>query len=460
MRPAYGLLALAGAAALCVPSALARDLCEILRDKGVLTGEAEFEECRAAMRAEAEEAVERKAEEKVEEQKETAAPASAPQSPAWPEWLERLSFFGDVRVRHEGFYQSGRNARNRERVRLRFGGKISVSEEVEGGLRLVSGDPDDPISTNQTLSDLFSRKPVNLDWMYVTVRPSKTLGLERPWLSLTGGKFAVPTFRPKAIMSSELVYDDDLSPEGFHEVLTPFESGEGLLRKLALHSLQWVAREQSSDEDAWVFGGQGVLELAPFPGTKLVLGLADYYFHAADLIAQEANDNDDLSMTNSVVLQDGTVRAGLDFDPDAANPIAGYLGGFNIINPSVQLQVETGFADWPFTVMADLAHNTEAVRGNDMGVWVGAGLGGAKSPGRWGVSALWTYVETDAVVSAFNYSDIGGTNRQGPVLKIDYMPLPHLTLTAKNHFISFVDRPMGESQSTLYRLQLDGVLGF
>jgi len=57
------------------------------------------------------------------------------------DWLSRVSLFGDIRLRHEGFYQDGVDSRNQERFRLRLGARIQISDELEGGLRLVSGDP-------------------------------------------------------------------------------------------------------------------------------------------------------------------------------------------------------------------------------------------------------------------------------------------------------------------------------
>ena len=54
----------------------------------------------------------------------------------------------------------------------------------------------------------------------------------------------------------------------------------------------------------------------------------------------------------------------------------------------------------------------------------------------------------------------GGTNVQGPFVKIDYMLFPRLTITAKNHFVSFIDRPKGESNSLLHRFQLDAQVAF
>jgi hypothetical protein len=74
------------------------------------------------------------------------------------DWLDRFTFAGDLRVREEGFFQDhgpNANARMRERFRLRFGATMKLSDEALGGLRFVSGDPNDPISANQTLTDLL-----------------------------------------------------------------------------------------------------------------------------------------------------------------------------------------------------------------------------------------------------------------------------------------------------------------
>ena len=130
-------------------------------------------------------------------------------------------------MRHEGFYQDTIGARNRQRLRLRFGARVQVSDELEGGIRLVSGDPNEIIANNQTLTDVFTRKPINIDNAYITIRPGKTLGLEKPFFSITGGKFSVPFFRPRAIMGSELLFDEDLTPEGLAEEITLLEGKEG-----------------------------------------------------------------------------------------------------------------------------------------------------------------------------------------------------------------------------------------
>lgn len=387
------------------------------------------------------------------------------------DWLDRFTFAGDMRVRSEGFFQeSGPNAqaRVRERIRLRFGATMKISDEVLAGLRLASGDANDPISTNQTLTEEFTRKPISLDQAYITLTPKQSIGLgEYPWnpITLTGGKFANPVFRPKAVMNSELIWDDDVTPEGLSETFTLWDSGEGLLRRFQINALQWTMRENARAADAWVFGGQVMGAFQILPKARLTLAAADYFFAKSDFMAQARNTNTALVLTNTVVLRDGTiVKGGFPIAPGTGNKqIKSYLGGFNIINPSVQLDYDTGYPKWPLAVMADLAYNNDAGTNKNWAVWAGASLGATKNPGDWAFSALWGHVETDSVVSFFTYSDFGrsgGTNVEGPFVKIDYMLFPRLTLTAKNHFVSFIDRPKGQSNSMVNRFQLDAVLSF
>jgi hypothetical protein len=113
--------------------------------------------------------------------------------------------------------------------------------------------------------------------------------------------------------------------------------------------------------------------------------------------------------------------------------------------------------------MGDVAWNSESPTSKDWAVWAGISLGATRNPGDWAFSAVWSKIETDSVLSVFSYSDFGrdgGTNLQGPFLKVDYMLFPRLTISAKNHFVSFIDRPQGQSNSLVNRFQLDAQLAF
>ena len=62
-----------------------------------------------------------------------------------PEFLKRISIFGDLRMRHEGFYHQPAKdgvlvtARNRERLRARVGIKATLSDELSTTVRIASG---------------------------------------------------------------------------------------------------------------------------------------------------------------------------------------------------------------------------------------------------------------------------------------------------------------------------------
>src|SRR5438309_9660826 len=51
--------------------------------------------------------------------------------------LDRVSFFGDLRLRHEGFFQERKGpdaqARQPERGRRRFGAEVNISDAIESG---------------------------------------------------------------------------------------------------------------------------------------------------------------------------------------------------------------------------------------------------------------------------------------------------------------------------------------
>src|SRR5258705_3759162 len=304
------------------------------------------------------------------------------------DWLNRLSFFGDVRTRWEGIYQdkgsSGQNsgiARNRERFRLRFGAKYKISDELEGGLRLVSGDPGDLISANQTTGDLFTKKPINLDQAYITFTPKNSFPLLRnlEWapFAMTVGKFANPLFRPRAGMISEMIWDDDLNPEGANETFTFYSAPEGLLRKLQLHVAEWTVKEAAKAADAWMIGGQFVGNFAITPTLNFTLGVADYNFVHPNLLAFERNANSSLKVTNGVLLKDDTkVRGGFSLSPGTgAKAFKDFLSGWNIFNVNGQLDINTGYAQWPVGVFFDYSKNLRAYNNKDTAIFAGASVG-------------------------------------------------------------------------------------
>jgi hypothetical protein len=454
-----------------------KGILDILREKGVITEE----EYRQAI-----EEAQGKDKQVVNEAK-SEAKAEASKLTKLPDWLSRTSLFGDIRYRHEGFYNSELQAnnptRNRERIRARFGLGVDVSEELSGKLRIVTGDAGDPISTNQTLSELFTRKPINLDWAYITVSPWKTLGLdqitgsEKPMFSLTAGKFPLPQFFPT---ESELIFDSDLSPEGVNEGVTLWDRPSGFLRNVKVTGIQWSIKEVNNRAaptifktgDAWMFGGQAQVTMAPTDNTKLTFALADYGFQKLDVLARERNTNASLQITNNVKRFGTTSQGGRPVSPVSvgcdptklpAGCITGFLGGFNIFNLGTQFDMPTPWQQWPLNFFFDFAHNTEAATNDNSGFWTGFRVGRAANNGDLRFTYTWARTETDAVPSVFSYSDFGrngGTNVTGHFFGLEYVLMPRLTLSAKEHLVHFIDQPAGFKNPTQSRLQLNLVLSF
>ncbi len=146
-------------------------------------------------------------------------------APALPEWMKNLKFSGDFRLRgeHQNFDgrrgQIGTNRgepkdRNRLRTRLRFGfTKSWWDNQMEVGFRLASGSNADPTSTNETMDNDFSKKPVWIDLMYAKYKPTWAKGLE-----IAGGKVQNP-IKTRTFIT----WDSDINPEGIYvDYVAPF----------------------------------------------------------------------------------------------------------------------------------------------------------------------------------------------------------------------------------------------
>jgi Putative porin len=86
-------------------------------------------------------------------------------------WAAKMQWSGDFRYRYE-YIDDGTSAkdRHRSRIRARLGLKAEVNDEWDFGLRVASGTAD-PVSTNQTLDEAFSSKPLWLDRAYFAYHP-------------------------------------------------------------------------------------------------------------------------------------------------------------------------------------------------------------------------------------------------------------------------------------------------
>ena len=397
-----------------------------------------------------------------------------------PDWLNRTTVFGDVRYRHEGFYNqpavSGQDvtARNRERIRARLGVRVAFGDELAATIRGASGNINDPISTNETLTGNFNRKNFNLDWAYLTFTPGKTFALRPGVFSMNAGKFPNPIFR-----ADEMVFDEDLSPEGTSETFQFLAQPIGALDQVKLHALQWTFAEIANKQDVWMFGGQ-INPTFHFGNVQFEAGLGQFWWLNPDLIAQAlsknttaytasgapvANSNQNTQLTNTNLLVTKTIQPPTQpggKKPAAFTAITGYQSGFNQTNAVLSATIPNVVAGQPLKWWADYVYNWEAATDDAQGWTSGLRLGQTKTRGDWSLFGFYEHLGQEAAISSFAFSDFGtaGTNVQGPGIGIDYQLLNPLTISAKSYFTNFINRPANTSNPTLSRAQLDFLLKF
>lgn len=118
-----------------------------------------------------------------------------------PEWVLKMKFKGDFRLRYQITDREGRPERHRGRYRLRAGIETEIVDKVKVAFGLATGSSD-PRSTNQSLTDSFDTPDIRLDYAYAEYTPFT-------WATLVGGKIKNPIWRP-----ADLLWDSDIRPEG------------------------------------------------------------------------------------------------------------------------------------------------------------------------------------------------------------------------------------------------------
>jgi Putative porin len=211
---------------------------------------------------------------------------------AFPEWLRRFYFYGDIRLREEfdRFPSDGvpnapvqvlqaygvniansTEADNRLRFRARFGFNAVVGDTVTAGVRFASGgvgSGSNPGSENQTLGNYLSRNTVGFDRAFINYHPWS-------WIEAMGGRIGNPFFRP-----TTLVWADDVSLEGvlvnIHPQLT--QQLKVFLLSGAFPILQIDPVPTNSADSKWLYAYQGGVDLRfdEEVGFTLAASLYDY----------------------------------------------------------------------------------------------------------------------------------------------------------------------------------------
>jgi len=335
-----------------------------------------------------------------------------------------------------------------------------ISDGLTANVRLATSNLRDPVSTNQTLGNTGGQYQFNVDRAYLQYEDTDSEGFK--WLTLTGGRIKNPWYVGGGEFNggSELVWDTDLSFEGFAATARHRLAGSGSLAAINDDSKTVFAtigafplqEFQLSSKDKWLFGGQVGLDWGFDNQNKLKVGVAYY-----DYVNTVANPNRTLQGTCDLNTRDNTASApqfiqggntvaeicseGTASNPGTTTGLVGLASDFNIINPNFSYDI-AAFAPYHIILSGDYAKNigynkkdvnaalfrsgpsfqNQQEQTNAWQARMDFGWPKADQSGHWNVFGLYKYIERDAVLDAFTDSDfrLGGTNSKGWVLGGNY----------------------------------------
>ncbi len=418
-----------------------------------------------------------------------------------------FTFSGDFRLRDEPFFGGPSNEsldQNRERFRLRFNVTAKLNDDFGGGFSLASGDINDPTSTNQTVTGFYTRKAIAIDKAYVDYSPHQF-----HYLTLIGGKFGYPWY------NTELTWDKDLNPEGAAETLV-FNTSTPVLKKIAFVGFELpfsqVARVSTTNQSSVasvVYGGQMQTTWQLAKWLKFGAYTGFYNYHNADPIAlalaKASAKNPQTPLTgllplgtgntvqNSIVTTTATneVTIGGTSYPTGVTTVtnAQFASKFGLFDSLARFDIATPLDKWPIAVIGDYVQNTEACAnaGNILGApantasvhytqsanfacdprqrrgyWGEVQVGRGQKRGDWQFDYTHMFIEREAVLSNFDYSDI----RQGSnVTEHRAMVIYQVHRNVQTSFTALIGRPLNfgstaPAQDWLKRLQFDVIYSF
>ncbi|MGY2187010.1 putative porin [Pseudomonas sp. SDO5591_S426] len=306
----------------------------------------------------------------------TAKQENWAQPNTFPDWVSRVSFDGDIRLRDESRYYSGTNSNeivdfaklnnngpydvnpnsstslppllntredreNLLRLRARLGMKAVIAPDWTAGIRIGTGSDNSPVSTTQTLGGGFGKKDIWLDQGYLTWKATNEL-------TLTGGRFTNPFF------STDMLYSNELNFDGIAAMFDhKLNRDWGMFGTVGAFPIEYTNDTSSSNgfdkeesDNKWLFGAQIGANWAINSSNRLKGALAYYRFD--DIEGQRSSPCEpwagapgcDSDGTRSAFMQKGnTVFLLRDITPNPLNPattpqpqFVGLASEFNLLD--------------------------------------------------------------------------------------------------------------------------------
>ncbi|MFC5741283.1 putative porin [Dyella tabacisoli] len=418
---------------------------------------------------------------------------------ALPEWLDRIGWEGDLRVRDESWYYSRSNSpyfldyaginrngpvdinkisqgvvppilntqqnrTNTMRLQAHLGVSVKLGDTITAGIRLGSGNDNNPVSTTQTLGGGLTKKNLWLDRAWIRWQP-----IEKT--SITAGRMANP------FMTTDLIYSQELNFDGV--------AGQGEVRladglngfaTLGLFPIEYTSNDSPSQgfgnqkyrsDNKWLSAAQIGASWQFDEDTQWKVALA--YYHFGSMRGQLSSpcalytgiNYCSTDGTAPQYMQKGnTVFLLRNIVPDPASPgnyaqpqFVGLSYDYHVANLTQQFDFKIG--DTQARIQADYARNmayhardafTRYPNGlgqpvnnyqngnasNALGAyksgpvgWLVRGILGTPTPmaaNEWNVAFGYKYLQPDAVLDGLTDTNfhLGGTNAKGFIVSADY----------------------------------------
>lgn len=429
---------------------------------------------------------------------------------ALPEWLDRISWYGDVRVRDESWYYSRKNSPdfinyaqlnqtgpydinsitqgvtppilnstqnrlNMLRLQAHIGIKVKLGDTVTAGVRIGSGNDNNPVSTTQTLGGGLVKKDLWLDQAWVRWQPNE-------YYSVTAGRMPSPFLQTDLIFSPELNFDGVIGHGEF-----PFtDDVKGFVTAGAI-PIQYTSNNAPTQAfgdskygagDKWMWATQLGFTWKLAEDVQWKAGLAYYFFNRmqGQLSAPCAiytginycsTDNtapDYMQWGNTVFLLRDIVPNPSSPDNYAQPQFVGLSYNYHIADLVNKLDFKVG--ETPIELQAEyernMAYHERAAfdrYANGLGVpvnnyqgsttagtngtyksgpvgWLLRGIIGTPQPmalNEWNIALGYKYLQPDAMLDGLTDQNfhLGGTNAKGFILTADYGIAPRTWLSAR-----------------------------
>jgi hypothetical protein len=383
---------------------------------------------------------------------------------ALPEWLGRIKFEGDVRVRYQhdgfdpkntapddliqGYVRQDRatqafapdllntlNSRDRATLRARIGLHADLGQGFDTAVRLSTGNGTSPVSASQTEGNYFNKYTVLFDRAFLRYKSDGGL-------TATAGRFASPFY------GSDLTFPGDLNLEGASVSYKPaLGSDRSVFMTAGVFPLQEL---EISNKDKWLVGAQVGAALKVAPATTLRLGAALYDFQGVggrqDTSIKPANVNAGVIPYAITEYPKGARQKGNslirlnnpDGFPDESASVWGLASRFRPLNLTADvnlLQFSPMAVNASFDYVRNLGFDIKDIRTrsgqpdlvldrqtNAYQAKVTVGAEKVEKPGQWQTFLTFRRLERDAWIDAFTDTTwhLGGTNYQGWSLGGEY----------------------------------------